>query len=167
MLELEFKRPKAQQAPKTKNKIKINNKKKITGSCINSHIVISSVRGSILRGITFRSHGLGSFVSSHLFVNLLKIKVLHIHSNWVLDEIAPQELESFEVPTEEHNIVLLNLLKGLNGLSSNGLDLLLGRLELFVFLHRQLASPMAVIKYFFSFDFSPSKASTLDTVTRP
>ena len=111
--------------PKQKNKK--TKKLQVTSSCVIGHVVVSWGRESSLGGITFRSCGLGSLIYSHLSVNLLEIEVLQIHSNQVLDEVAPQELKSLEVSTEEHSIVLISLLEGFNGLSSNGLNFLLGR----------------------------------------
>ena len=102
---------------------------------------------STIGGIIFRSRGLRGLISSHLFVYVLKIKVLQIRSSKVLDKVSPQELKSFEVPTKEYSIVLFSLLKTLNGLSSNGLDLFFGCLELLVFFHRQLSLSHEVVPY--------------------
>ena len=98
-------------------------------------------------GHHLRGRGLGGLVSSHFFVYFLKIKVLQIHSSRVLDKVLPQELKSFEVPIEEHSIVLFSLLKSLNGLSSNGLEFLLHCLEPFILFHHQLSFNSEVIPH--------------------
>ena len=131
VLKLELKKPKTHWAPKTKKR----RRKQITGSGIYGWVVISWRRRSTLGGITFRACGLGGLVSNHFSVYFFEIKVLQIHSSRVLDEVSPQELKSFEVPTKEHSIVLFSLLKSLNGLSSNGLEFLLHLLKLFVLFH--------------------------------
>ena len=99
----------------------------------------------------------------------------------MIDEVSPQKLEPFEVPAEEHSIVLISLLESLDGLSSYGLNLLLSSQELLVlfkvsyrsalrsslrvlaFSLAILASFIAVIKSFFNFEFSAPKAATRDT----
>ena len=124
---------------------------------------------------------MGGLVSSHFLVYLFEVKVLQIYSRGVLDEVSPQKLEPFEVPAEEHSIVLISLLESLDGLSSYGLNLLLSSQELLVlfkvsyrsalrsslrvlaFSLAILASFMAVIKSFFNFEFFASKATTRDT----
>ena len=75
---------------------------------------------------------MGGLVSIHLLIYLFEVKVFQIHSRRVFDEVSPQELEPFEVPTEEHSIVLFSLIESLHDLSSYGLDLLLGSQELLV-----------------------------------
>ena len=52
----------------------------------------------------------------------------------MLDEVTPQKLKAFEVSTEEYSVVLVSLLKSLNGPGSNGLKLLLGYHKLLVLL---------------------------------
>ena len=44
----------------------------------------------------------------------------------MLDEITPQKLEAFEVPSKEYSVVLVSLLKTFNRFGSDGLKLLLG-----------------------------------------
>ena len=56
----------------------------------------------------------------------------------MLDEVPAKELEALEVPAEEYYGILLSLLKGLDGPSSNRLQLLLRRLKLVVLLQIQL-----------------------------
>ena len=125
----------------------------VTGSCVVSHVVVSWGYRSSLGGITFRSCRLGSLVHSHLSVNLIEIKILHVHANQVLDEVALKELEFHKVPTEEHSIMLVSLLEGFNGLSSNGFNFLLSRQELLVFLHHQLALSLEVVPHNLEFLF--------------
>ena len=43
----------------------------------------------------------------------------------MLDEVPPQKLKTLEVPTEEHCVVLVSLLKRLDGSSGNGFEFLL------------------------------------------
>ena len=52
----------------------------------------------------------------------------------VLNEVTSQELEAFVVPAEEHSIVLISLLEGLDGLDSDHLHPFLYSLELLVLL---------------------------------
>ena len=56
----------------------------------------------------------------------------------MLDEIPLKKLKTLIIPTKENSVVLFSLLKGFNGLSNNGLDLLIRSLELLVLLHGQL-----------------------------
>ena len=56
----------------------------------------------------------------------------------MLDEVPAKEFETLEVPTEEYCGILLSLLKGLDGPSSDRLQLLLCRLKLVVLLQFQL-----------------------------
>ena len=98
----------------------------------------------------------------------------------MLDEVPAKELEALEVPTEEYCGILLSLLKGLNGPSSDRLQLLLCHLKLVVLLQIQLtldpkvgiqtltfsfkvaASSIDSMRSFFSVEFSFSRASILD-----
>ena len=103
----------------------------MSDSGINSSVITSNDGGSIidislLSNVVFRGRRLGRFVSRHLLVHHLKVQALQVNSSWMLDEITPQKLEAFEVPTEEYSVVLISLLKALNGSSSDGLKLLLG-----------------------------------------
>ena len=98
---------------------------------VNSSIITSNGGGSIIdiglfSNVIFRSGRLGSLVSRHLLVHHLKVQALQVNSSGMLDEITPQKLEAFEVPTEEYSVVLVGLLKALNGSGSDGLKLLLG-----------------------------------------
>ena len=52
----------------------------------------------------------------------------------MLDEVPPQKLKTFKEPTEEHCVVLVSLLEGLNGPSSNSFELILGRQKLVILL---------------------------------
>ena len=124
---------------------------------------------------------MGGLVSSHFLIYLLEVKVFQIHSRRVLDEVSRQELETFEVPVEEHSIVLFSLLESLHGLNSYGFDPLLAvrscssfskvsyrlapksSLSVLTFSLAVLASSMAALKSFFNFKFSASKAATRDT----
>ena len=80
----------------------------------------------------FRSGRLGSLVSCHLLVHYLKVQALQVNTSGVLDEITPQQLKAFKVLTEEHNVVLVSLLKSFNGPSSDGIKLVLGHQKLLV-----------------------------------
>ena len=103
----------------------------VSDSGINSSVITSNGSGSIIdiglfSNVIFRSERLGSLVSCHLRVHHLKVQALQVNSSGMLDEIMPQKLEAFEVPTEEYSVVLVGLLKALNRSGSNGLKLLLG-----------------------------------------
>ena len=52
----------------------------------------------------------------------------------MLDEVAPQQLETFEVLAEEHGVVLISLLESFNGPGRNGLEFVLGHQELLILL---------------------------------
>ena len=56
----------------------------------------------------------------------------------MVDEVSPQKLEPLELLAEKYSVVLLSLLKALDGLGSNTFDLLLGGCKLLVFLQSQL-----------------------------
>ena len=56
----------------------------------------------------------------------------------MLDEVPSQELKAFVVLAEEYSIVLISLLKGLDGLGCDDLYFLLYRLKLLVLLQGQL-----------------------------
>ena len=64
----------------------------------------------------------------------------------MLDEVPPQELEAFVVLVEEHSIILVSLLKGLDGLGCDGLYFLLYSLELLVLLQGQLTLSSQVVQ---------------------
>ena len=96
-------------------------KREVSESCISS-----SVSWIAFKSIAFRYRGLGSFISSHLFIHFLHVQIFQINSGEVLDEIRPQKLKAFKVPNKEHYVVLVSLLKRLDGPSSNGLEFLLG-----------------------------------------
>ena len=74
-----------------------------------------------------------SLIRRHLLVYLLQV-----YSRRMLDYVSSKELKALVAPTEEHNVVLLSLLKSLDGLGSNGLYLLLCSLELLILLQGQL-----------------------------
>ena len=89
---------------------------------------------------------LGSLVCNHLLVHDLKVQVLQVHVGRVLDEISSQELEALVVSVEEHSIVLVSLLEGLDGLNGNGLHPFLCNLELLVLLQGWLPLRLQVIR---------------------
>ena len=64
----------------------------------------------------------------------------------MLDEISSQELEALVVSVEEHSIVLVSLLEGLDGLNGNGLHPFLCNLELLVLLQGWLPLRPQVIR---------------------
>ena len=102
----------------------------VSDSRINNSVITSNGGGSIIdiglfSNVIFRSGRLGNLVSCHLLVHHLKVQALQVNSSGMLDEITPQKLEAFEVPTEEYSVVLVGLLKALNGSGSDGLKLLL------------------------------------------
>ena len=99
----------------------------------------------------------------------------------MLDEVNPQKLKTFKVPTEEHYVVLVSLLESLDRPSSNSFELLLGSqklvfllqgyswrfilrssLKVLVFSFKVLASSKESMSFFFSWEFSFSRASILD-----
>ena len=103
----------------------------VSDSGVNSNVITNNDGGSIISigifsNVIFRSGRLGGLVSHHLLVHHLKVQVLQVNSNRMLDEITSQKLETFEVPTKEYSTVLVSLLKALNGSGNNGLKLLLG-----------------------------------------
>ena len=103
----------------------------VSDSGVNSSVITNNDGGSIISiglfgNVIFRSGRFGGLISCHILVHLLKVQVLQVNSSRMLDEITSQKLEAFEVPTKEYSIVLVSLLKALNGSGSNGLKLLLG-----------------------------------------
>ena len=98
---------------------------------VNSSVITNHGGGSIisiglLSSVIFRSRRLGGLVSRHLLIHHVKVQVLQVNSSRMLDKITSQKLEAFEVPTKEYRVVLVSLLKALNGSSSNGFKPLLG-----------------------------------------
>ena len=89
---------------------------------------------------------LGSLICNHLLVHGLEVQVLQVHVGWVLDEISSQELEALVVSAEEHSIVLVSLLEGLDGLNGDGLHPFLCSLEMLVLLQGWLPLRPEVIK---------------------
>ena len=89
---------------------------------------------------------LGSLVYNHLLVHDLKVQVLQVYVGRVLDEISSQELEALVVSVEEHSIVLVSLLEGLDGLNGDGLHPFLCNLELLVLLQGWLPLRLQVIR---------------------
>ena len=77
---------------------------------------------------------LPSFVNRHLLVHHFKIQILQVNFSGMLDEVTPQKLKTFEVPTEEYSVVLVNLLKTFDEPGSDGFKLLLGCQKLLVLL---------------------------------
>ena len=63
----------------------------------------------------------------------------------MLEKILLEKFETLVIPIEEHNVVLLGLLKGLNSFGSHSLDFLVCRLELLVLLHSQLLLNLQVV----------------------
>ena len=117
---------------------------------VSGNLVTTSISG--LWSIPLRSNscGLRSLVSLHLLVHLIQIQIPQVHAIRVLDDVPPKELEALVVPTEENGVVLIILLKGFNGLSSNSLDLLVHNLELLVLLYGQLLLHPEVVSQSFS-----------------
>ena len=104
----------------------------MSGSGVDSNVITSDGGRSIFdigqfSNVVFRSGRPGSLVNCHLLVHHLKVQALQVNTSGVLDEITPQKLEAFEVPTEKYSVVLVSLLKSLNGPSNDGLKLVLGR----------------------------------------
>ena len=104
---------------------------------INNNVITSDGGGNIVdiglfSNVVFRSGRLGSLVSHHLLVHQLKVQALQVNTSGVFDEIMPQKLESFEVPTEKYSVVLVGLLKALNGSGGDGLKLFLSYQKLLV-----------------------------------
>ena len=89
---------------------------------------------------------LGSLICNHLLVHSLEVQVLQVHVGRVLDEISSQKLEALVVSAEEHSIVLISLLEGLDGLNSDGLHPFLCSLELLVLLQGWLPLRPQVIR---------------------
>ena len=108
-----------------------------SGSRVGINVITSDGGGSIL-GVglfsnkIFKSGRLSNLVSCHLLVHYLKVQALQVNTSGVLDEITPQKLETFEVPTEKYSVILVSLLKSFNGPSSDGLKLVLGHQKLLV-----------------------------------
>ena len=103
----------------------------MSGSGVDSNVITSDGGRSIFdigqfSNVVFRSGRPGSLVNCHLLVHHLKVQALQVNTSGVLDEITPQKLEAFEVPTEKYSVVLVGLLKALNESVSDGLKLLLG-----------------------------------------
>ena len=55
----------------------------------------------------------------------------------MLHRVPPQQFKAFVVLAEQNSIVFFSELEHLDGLGSHSLDLLIGRLELLILLHRQ------------------------------
>ena len=125
---------KAQNITGTPKKKREENLSTVVNSSINDSIISSRgiISRSLLGGVTLRSQGLGSLVNHHLLIHLFEIQVLQVNSNGMLDEVPPQKLKTFKVPTEEHYVVLVSLLESLDGPSSNSFKLLLGSQKLVV-----------------------------------
>ena len=103
----------------------------MSGSGVDSNVINSDGGRSIFdigqfSNVVFRSGRPGSLVNCHLLVHHLKVQALQVNTSGVLDEITPQKLEAFEVPTEKYSVVLVSLLKALDESVSDGLKLLLG-----------------------------------------
>ena len=117
----------------------------VIGLGVSNCIITCWRRKCALGSITIRGSRVRSLVSGHLRVHLLKVQVFQIYSKRVLNKISSQKLKPFEVPAEEHSIVLFSLLETFNGLDSYSFDLLFGSQELLVLLHSQLLfSPKVV-----------------------
>ena len=103
----------------------------MSGSGVDSNVITSDGGRSIFdigqfSNVVFRSGRPGSLVNCHLLVHHLKVQALQVNTSGVVDEITPQKLEAFEVPTEKYSVVLVSLLKALDESVSDGLKLLLG-----------------------------------------
>ena len=103
----------------------------MSGSGIDSSVITNDggkriVDIGLFSNMVFRSGRLGSLVNRHLLVHHFKVQALQVNTSGVLDKITPQKLKAFEVPTEKYSVVLIGLLKALNGSGSDGLKLLLG-----------------------------------------
>ena len=99
-----------------------------------------------LRSNDSKLNSLGSLVRNHFLVHGLEVQVLQVHVGRVLDEISSQELEALVVSVEEHSIVLVSLLEGLDGLNDDGLHPFLCSQELLVLLQGWLPLRPQVIR---------------------
>ena len=127
------------------------------GSGISNDVIISTgttirstlwgfINGGTFRGVSLCSRRLGGLVSSHLLVYLLQVQLPQVHAGRILDEVPPQEFETFEIPTEQNRVVFVSRLKSFNRPRSNRLKTLLGTQKLLILLQGQLTlSPEIII----------------------
>ena len=125
--------PKKKKKKKTTKKSKKANEHK-AGLGSGRIITILRRQMSIPMSIFSRSSGYGGLVRWHLLVNHFHVQILQVYSRGVFDQVLTDELKALVIPAKEYNVVLFNLLESLDGLSSNGLHLLLCSLELLIFL---------------------------------